>query len=181
MFDFFLIFLYNVTKNLKGDMFMKKKILELLEKDSHLTSSMIATMLAVPTSDVETAIKELEDERIILGYKTLVNWEKTDREETTAIIELKITPQRGMGFDKVAERIYKYPQVSSVQLMSGSYDILVMVEGSNLKEVALFVSEKLAPMEEVISTATHFVLKTYKKENVIFDDAEKDDREVITL
>ncbi len=160
---------------------MKEKILALLEKDSRISADKIAAMLAEPLEAVTAAIRELEDEKIILGYKTLINWERTDREYTTAVIELKVTPQRGEGFDKVAERIYKYPQVTSVMLMSGAFDLLVMVEGASLKEVAMFVSEKLAPMEAVVSTGTHFVLKTYKKENVIFDDEETDTREVITL
>lgn len=160
---------------------MKEKILALLEEDSRISADKIAVMLDAPQDEVAAAIRELEGEKIILGYKTLINWERTDREYTTAVIELKVTPQRGEGFDKVAERIYKYPQVTSVMLMSSAFDLLVMVEGASLKEVAMFVSEKLAPMEAVVSTATHFVLKTYKKENVIFDDEQTDTREVITL
>ena len=110
-----------------------------------------------------------------------MNWEKTDRDVVTALIDLRVTPQRGEGFDKVAERIYKYPQVSSLYLMSGAYDLSVVIEGKTMKEVALFVAQKLAPMESVISTATHFVLKKYKEEGVIFKPEGKDSRQVITL
>lgn len=160
---------------------MKNEILSLLEQDSRLTSEKIAVMLGTQKEDVEKIIKELEDENIILGYKTLVNWEVTNRETTIAHIELKITPQRGGGFDTIAERIYRFPQVKSVTLMSGSYDLLVTVEGKSLKEVAMFVSQKLAPMETVVSTSTHFELKTYKKDGIIFTEKEVDNREVISI
>ncbi len=160
---------------------MKNEILQLLERDSRYTVAELATMLGTTEDVVTETIKELEAEKIILGYKTLINWERTDRDNITAIITIKITPQRGDGYDRVAERIYKYPQVKAVTLMSGSFDLLVSVEGKSLKDVAMFVSEKLAPMEGVVSTNTHFTLKTYKKENVIFMNEEIDDREVITL
>ncbi len=160
---------------------MKNEILKLLERDSRYSVEELATMLGTTTDVVADTIKELEEEKVILGYKTLINWERTDRENITAIITIKITPQRGRGYDQVAERIYKYPQVKGVTLMSGSFDLLVTVEGKSLKDVAMFVSEKLAPMENVVSTNTHFTLKTYKKENVIFMGEEVDDREVITL
>ncbi len=158
---------------------MKNKILALLEEDSRLTPAKIAVMLGIDEQEVARAVKELEDEKVILGYKTLVNWELAGRDTTLANIELKLTPQRGGGFDTVAERIYKFPQVKSVILMSGSYDLLVTVEGKSLKDVAMFVSERLAPMESVVSTTTHFELKTYKKDGVIFDGDEEDNREVL--
>ena len=160
---------------------MKQKILSLLEQDSRLTASKVAIMLGIDEAAAAAAIKELEDENIILGYKALINWELTDREMTIANIELKLTPQRGGGFDTVAERIYKCPQVKSVTLMSGAYDLLVTVEGKSLKDVAMFVSERLAPMESVVSTATHFELKTYKKDGIIFTEKEQDNREVISI
>ncbi len=160
---------------------MKQKILSLLEQDSRLTASKVAIMLGIEEAAAAAAIKELEDENIILGYKALINWELTDREMTVANIELKLTPQRGGGFDTIAERIYKFPQVKSVTLMSGAYDLLVTVEGKSLKDVAMFVSERLAPMESVVSTATHFELKTYKKDGIIFTEKEKDNREVISI
>ena len=160
---------------------MKNKILSLLESDSRLNPSKIAVMLGMEEGAVQAAIKELEDENVILGYNTLINWELAGRETTRANIEIKLTPQRGGGFDTVAERIYKFPQVKSVTLMSGSYDLLVTVEGKSLKDVAMFVSERLAPMESVVSTATHFELKTYKKDGVLFTEKEEDRREVISI
>ena len=128
-----------------------------------------------------TRLKKMEKENVIVGYKTIVNWDKTDKDVVVALIELRITPQRGEGFDKVAERIYKYPQVKSLYLMSGAYDLAVTIEGKSMKEVALFVAQKLAPMDSIISTATHFVLKKYKEEGIVFEDDEKDTRQVITL
>lgn len=158
-----------------------EKILEILERDSKFTPEQIAVMVDKDVEEVKEIIKKLEEDKVILKYKTLVNWEKTDREFVTALIELKVTPQRGEGFDKVAERIYKYPQVKAVYLMSGGFDLTVIIEGKTMKEVALFVAEKLAPMESVLSTATHFVLKKYKDEGVIFEQEERDDRQVISL
>ncbi len=156
-------------------------VLKILEQDSTRSNKNIAGMLGITEEEVATKIAELEKQKVIVGYKTLVNWEKTDREVVDAIIELKITPQRGEGFDKVAERIYKYPQVKTVYLMSGTHDLAVTIEGTTMKEVALFVAEKLAPMDSVISTSTSFVLKKYKQEGIIFEDDEKDTRQVITL
>ena len=160
---------------------MKNEILTLLEQDSHLTAAKIAVMLGKDEAEVKAAISELENDNIILGYKTIINWELTDRQMNIAHIELKITPQRGGGFDTVAERIYKFPQVKSVVLMSGPYDLLVTVEGRSLKEISMFVAERLAPMESVLSTSTHFELKTYKSNGVIYAEPEKDDREVLGI
>ena len=160
---------------------MKNEILAILEKDGRLTAEKIAVMLGIDEKEVAAAIAELEEEKIILGYKAIVNWELAGRETTMANIELKLTPQRGGGFDTVAERIYRFPQVKAVTLMSGAYDLLVTVEGNSLKEVAMFVSERLAPMESVVSTATHFELKTYKREGMIFDEKETDNREVLGI
>ncbi len=157
-------------------------VLNILEKNSGKINPVnIANMLGVSVEEINKRIETLEKANIIVGYKTIVNWDKTDRELVTALIELRITPQRGEGFDKVAERIYKYPQVKSLYLMSGAYDLAVFIEGKTMKEVALFVAEKLAPMASVISTATHFVLKRYKQEGIVFEDDEIDTREVITL
>ena len=157
-------------------------ILKILDKsDGKISRGRIARMIGKNEKEVEEEIRELEKENIIVGYKTIVNWDKTDNDVVTALIELRITPQRGEGFDKVAERIYKYPQVKSLFLMSGAYDLAVTIEGKSMKEVALFVAEKLAPMDSIISTATHFVLRKYKEEGIIFNDDEKDTREVITL
>lgn len=157
-------------------------ILRILDKEQGVVNTeKISRMLGIPEEEVAAKLEELENNNIIAGYKTIVNWDKTDREVVTALIDLRVTPQRGEGFDKVAERIYKYPQVRALYLMSGAYDLSVMIEGKTMKDVALFVAQKLAPMESIISTATHFVLKKYKSEGIIFDDNEKDTRQVITL
>ncbi len=157
------------------------KILDILYKNCHYSTSEIAVMLGVDESQVIATIEKLEEDKVILGYKAMINWEKVVSDNVVALIELKVTPQRGEGFDKIADRIYKYPQVDSVYLMSGGYDLTVIINGKTMKEVALFVAEKLAPMEAVVSTATHFVLKKYKDMGVIFTDEEVDDRQVITL
>lgn len=158
------------------------EILNILDKEKKQVSyADIARMIGGTEEEVAGRIRDLEKNHIIVGYKTLINWDKTNREFVTALIELRITPQRGEGFDKVAERIYKYPQVKSLYLMSGAYDLAITIEGRTMKEVALFVAEKLAPMDSVVSTATHFVLKKYKDEGIIYEDNEKDTREVITL
>ena len=157
-------------------------ILRILDKEQgKISRTKIAQMLGKDEKEVDEKIAELEKDNIIVGYKTIVNWDKTDRDMVTALIELRITPQRGEGFDKVAERIYKYPQVRSLYLMSGAYDLAVTIVGKSMKEVALFVAQKLAPMDSIISSATHFVLKKYKEEGIVFEDDEKDTRQVITL
>ncbi|MBE7022607.1 MAG: Lrp/AsnC family transcriptional regulator [Ruminococcaceae bacterium] len=158
-----------------------KKLLQLLEKDATLTAQQIAVMLDRDPQAVAADIKEYEKKNIIVGYKTIINWEKTENEPVSAIIELRVTPQRGEGFDEMAKRVYQYEEVSSVYLMSGGFDLAVIIEGKSMKEVALFVAEKLAPMDQVISTATHFVLKKYKVDGVIINDKSKDTREVISL
>ncbi len=157
------------------------KILELLENDCMLSLEQIATLTDMTAAEVAETIDELKDEKILLCNKSVINWEKTDKEFVTAQIELNVTPQRGEGFDKIAERIYKYPEVRSLYLMAGQYDLLVFIEGKTMKEVALFVANRLAPMDCVIGTSTHFVLKKYKDQGVIFEDNEIDDRQVITL
>ena len=148
---------------------------------NNVSRAKIAQMLGMEEKEVADKIEKMEKENVIVGYKTIVNWDKTDKDVVVALIDLRITPQRGEGFDKVAERIYKYPQVKSLYLMSGAYDLSVTIEGKSMKEVALFVAQKLAPMDSIISTATHFVLKKYKEEGIVFEDDEKDTRQVITL
>ena len=166
----------------KGDGFVMEEILNILDKEKgNISRAKIAQMLGIEEQEVADSIEKMEKENVIVGYKTIVNWDKTDKDVVTALIELRITPQRGEGFDKVAERIYKYPQVKSLYLMSGAYDLAVTIEGKSMKEVALFVAQKLAPMDSIISTATHFVLKKYKEEGIVFEDDEKDTRQVITL
>ncbi len=157
-----------------------KEILELLENDARLTFKQLAVMIGKEESEVAGLVKDLEKNKIILGYHTFINWEKAGEEKVSAVIEVKICPQREVGFDAVAERIYRFPEVTTVRLVSGAYDLVVMVEGDTLKEVANFVSQKLATIEHVLSTSTHFVLKNYKIQGTIIEDGEEDRRLVIT-
>lgn len=157
------------------------ELLEILEKNSRFTAEEIALMLNKSADEVREAIKKLEEDSIIAGYNTLINWDKTDKESVSALIEVKVTPQRGEGFDKVAERIYRYPEVKACYLMSGGFDLTVIIEGRTMKEVAMFVAEKLALVESVVGTATHFVLKKYKDKGVIFEKKRKDNREAVVL
>lgn len=155
---------------------MNTDILKLLENDARLTPEQIAVMIDSDIDTVKSEIEAFEKDGTILGYKAIIDWEKTDRESVSAMIEVKLTPQRGSGFDRVAEKIYNYPEVQSVQLMAGGYDLSVLIEGKTMKEVALFVSQKLATIDGVISTATHFVLHKYKDKGVLYDAAEIDER-----
>lgn len=140
----------------------------------------IATMLGLDEALVIHTIKEMEEAQIICGYNTVINWDKTDDERVTALIEVKVTPQRGEGFDRVAERIYNYEEVTSLYLMSGGFDMTVFIEGKTMKEVAQFVARKLAPMDGVLSTSTHFVLKKYKESGTKLEQQKKDERLVVT-
>ncbi|HHD2770620.1 TPA: Lrp/AsnC family transcriptional regulator [Clostridium perfringens] len=159
-----------------------EEILEVLEKNSRYTDQEIAVMTGKTVKEVREAIRDYEERSIIAGYTTLINWENTGRETVTALIEVQITPQRGVGFDKVAERIYKFPQVKACYLMSsGGFDLTVIVEGKTMKEVAMFVSDKLAIQEYVTGTATHFVLKKYKDHGTIFREKKTDDREMLFI
>ena len=155
---------------------MDNKILELLEQDGRLSKKQIAMMLSKEEGDVSKIVEDYEKDGVILGYKTMIDWDKTDREYVTALIEVKITPQRDRGFDRVAELIYNYPEVQSLYLMSGGYDLAVLIEGKTMKEVAFFVAQKLAPIDDVISTATHFVLRKYKDKGVVYGVVEVDER-----
>lgn len=157
------------------------KILSILEQDARFTVDQIASMTGESRTEVEARIRQYEEDGIIVGYKTIIDWDKTDRETVTALIEVKVTPQLGMGFDKIAEQIYHHSEVESVFLMSGGFDLTVIIAGRTMKEVARFVSEKLAPMEAVLSTATHFVLRKYKEQGVEFNPKERDERGVISL
>ena len=156
---------------------MNTEILKLLENDARLTAEQLSVMLNAEKSDIEKAIRELEENGTILGYKAIVDWEKTENEAVTAMIDVKLTPQRDRGFDRVAEKIYNYPEVKSVYLMSGAYDLSVLIEGRTMKEVAFFVSQKLSTIEAVNSTATHFILHKYKDTGVLYDTANTDERE----
>ena len=152
------------------------KILKALEDNAKLTPEQLAVMFNKEQGDIKELIKKYEADGVILGYKAMIDWDKTDREYVTALIEVKITPQRDRGFDRVAERIYNYPEVQSLYLMSGGYDLCLVIEGKTMKEVAYFVAQKLAPIEYVISTATHFVLRKYKDKGVIYGAEEVDER-----
>ncbi|MBQ9268935.1 MAG: Lrp/AsnC family transcriptional regulator [Oscillospiraceae bacterium] len=149
------------------------KLLKLLEKDCTLTPAQLAAMCDTTEEDIALRVQSLKDEGVILGYKALINWEKTAIEAVEALIEVKITPQRDKGFDRIAERIYQYEEVESCYLMSGGYDVTVIITGRTLREVALFVSEKLSTIDGVTSTATHFILKKYKQQNVVFEQREE--------
>ena len=151
-------------------------ILKLLEDNATLTPEQLAVMCKKEVGDIRNIIGQYEKDGVILGYKTMIDWDKTDREYVTALIEVKITPQRDRGFDRVAERIYNYPEVQNLYLMSGGYDLAVLIEGKTMKEVAYFVAQKLATIEDVISTATHFVLRKYKDKGVIYGTVEIDER-----
>ena len=158
---------------------MRNKILSLIEHNAKLTAEEIAVYLGKPVAEVSEEIMKLEEERIICGYGAFVNWERTDIEFLTALIEVKVTPSRGEGFNRIAERIYRFDEVKAVYLMSGGYDLTVIVEGKSIKDISYFVSEKLSPLESVLSTATHFVLKKYKDHGVIFSDRKDDDERML--
>jgi DNA-binding Lrp family transcriptional regulator len=156
-----------------------KKLLKLLEEDCTLTTQQLASMTGMSTDEVEQTKRKYEEDKVILGYKAIVDWDRTDREAVTALIEVKVTPQRGEGFDRVAERIYQYDEVESVYLMSGAFDLTVIISGRTLKEVAQFVGERLSTLEDVTGTATHFILRKYKEKHLIFQKQEKQEREWI--
>ncbi|MGI6093924.1 MAG: Lrp/AsnC family transcriptional regulator [Lachnospiraceae bacterium] len=159
---------------------LRREILRILEKNSRITAEELSIMLEVDESVIKDTVAALEKEKIICGYHTLINWDKEDENHVTALIELKVTPQGGDGYNKIAEQIYSYPQVDSLYLMSGAYDFLVQMHGRNIKDIAMFVSENLASMEEVSSTATHFMLTKYKEQGVTFVKRKHDGRMVIT-
>lgn len=159
---------------------MRKKILALLERNSRMSADEIAVLLGSTGEMVADEIHKMEQENIICGYNTLIDWDKAGSDVVTALIEVRVTPQRGLGFDNIAERIYNYPEVQSVYLISGAYDLLVILEGKTLREVSEFVSSKLSTLDTVLSTATHFILKKYKDDGIIFRRKKKDDRISIT-
>lgn len=159
---------------------MQEELLSIIEKNSRIDLKELAILLGTNEETVFNKITELEKAGIICGYHTLIDWDKISDEKVTALIEVRVTPQRGQGFDFIAERIYNYPEVNSVYLISGGYDLLITLQGKSLKEVSAFVSDKLSPLEAVLSTATHFILKKYKDHGTIMDVKQKDDREVIS-
>ena len=175
--------LFNRDENnfLEGkDMNMREQILSIIEKNSRIDLRELAIILGTTEIDVLNEMEKMEQEGIICGYHTLINWEKTNIEKVTALIEVRVTPQRGHGFDAIAERIYKYPEVDTVYLISGGYDLLVILEGKSLKEVSNFVSDKLSTQESILSTATHFILKTYKDHGTIIGKEYTDERMKVT-
>ncbi len=160
---------------------MRTQILKYIEKNSRVNLGELAVMLGTDEVTVANEIAEMEKEKIICGYHTLIDWDKAGLESVTALIEVRVTPQRNQGFDRIAERIYNYPEVSAVYLISGSYDLLVTLEGKTLKEVSQFVSDKLSPVESVLSTATHFILKKYKDHGTVMVTKSKSERMPVTL
>ncbi|HJX69812.1 MAG TPA: Lrp/AsnC family transcriptional regulator [Dehalococcoidia bacterium] len=158
-----------------------KGIFEILEKDARTTPKQISTMTGIPLAEVEKAIRKAEEERTIVKYKAMINWQRLGEEQVWALIEVRIQPQREVGFDAIAERIYHFPQVRSAYLVSGTYDLAVLVVGKTMQEVASFVSQKLAPLEGVQGTVTHFLLKRYKEDGEIFEGKEEVKRLPLTL
>ena len=159
---------------------MREKILGIIEKNSKMDLKELAIILGESEIDVANEIAAMEADGTICGYHTLIDWEKTSIEKVSALIEVRVTPQRGQGFDTIAERIYKYPEVNSVYLMSGGYDLLVTLEGKTLKEVSSFVTNKLSTLETVLSTTTHFILKKYKDHGTIMAKKYEDTRLIVT-
>lgn len=159
---------------------MREELLSVIEKNSRIDTKELAVLLGVREIDVVNEMAALENEGIICGYHTLIDWEKTSIEKVTALIEVKVTPQRGQGFDHIAERIYNYPEVKSVYLISGGYDLLITLEEKTLREISNFVSDKLSTLDSVLSTATHFILKKYKDHGTILEKKPEDNREVVT-
>ena len=158
---------------------MQTKLLRLLEEDCTHTPEQLASMADMTVEEVKAEIKRYEEEKIVLGYQAIVDWDRTERESVTALIEVKVTPQRGAGFDRVAERISQYDEVESVYLMSGAFDLTVIISGRTLREVAEFVGQRLATIEDVTGTAPHFILKKYKEKHLIFEKQEQQERELI--
>lgn len=159
---------------------MRDKILNYIEHNSRIDLGELADMLGMNEVEVANELSAMESEHIICGYHTLINWEKVGIEKVTALIEVSVTPQRGMGFDKVAERIYNYPEVNSIYLISGGFDFMVTIEGRTLREVSEFVSEKLSILDSVLSTKTNFILKKYKDHGTIMANPPIDERELVT-
>jgi len=158
-----------------------EQIFQILEQNARVTPEQISTMLGIPVGEVEKTIKQAEKNKTILKYKTIINWAKLGKEEILALIEVKVIPQRDAGFDTIAEHIYRFPQVYSAYLVSGTYDLAILVKGKNMQEISSFVTEKLAPLEKVQSTVTHFLLKRYKDDGEIIELAEEAKRLPITL
>ncbi|MDD3335040.1 MAG: Lrp/AsnC family transcriptional regulator [Eubacteriales bacterium] len=159
---------------------LQMELLQLLKEDCRLPLEKLATMTGATMEEVAQSIGDMEKSGVILRYSPVINWDRTDRERVEAMIEVRVTPQRDQGFDAIAERIYRFDEVKTVYLMSGAYDLLLLVEAHTLKELAFFVSTKLSTLETVTGTATHFVLKRYKSDGVVFEGGKDDKRLVVT-
>ena len=157
-----------------------EQVFEILQDNACATPEQISTMLGIPVSEVEKAIKKAEEDKTIIKYKTIINWSKLDKEEVWALIEVRIIPQHDVGFDAIAEHIYRFPQVQYAYLVSGTYDLALLVKGKNMQEISSFVTEKLAPLEKVQSTVTHFLLKRYKDDGEIIEPTKEPKRLPIT-
>jgi DNA-binding Lrp family transcriptional regulator len=158
---------------------MNEQILSIMETDGRISLEELAERVGEPQEKVAAAIDEMEKDNVICGYHTLINWDKTEEEKVIALIEVKVTPQREMGFDTIAQRIYQYPEVRACYLMSGGFDFTVIIEAKTMRAVAMFVAEKLAPIDSVISTATHFILKKYKDHGTVLCDEPRDERMMV--
>ena len=158
----------------------REEMLRILEKNSRIDLKELAVLLGVTEEQVTEELAEMEKEGVVCGYATVIDWEKTSTARVSALIEVRVTPQRGKGFDDIAERIYKYPEVTSVYLISGGFDLLVTIDGRSLQEIAYFVSDKLSTLEQVVSCTTHFILKKYKDHGTILEKKYEDKREKVT-
>lgn len=159
---------------------MREELLAIIERNSRIDLKELAVLLGTEEALIANELAAMEQEGVICGYHTMIDLEKTSKEKVSALIEVRVTPQRGQGFDSIAERIYKYPEVQSVYLISGSYDLMVILEGKTLREVSSFVSDKLSTLESVLSVATHFILRKYKDHGTVLDKKKEDEREMIT-
>ncbi len=160
---------------------MRREILKYMEKNSKVDPKELAVLLGTNEVTVLNEITDMEKEGVICGYHTLIDWTKTDSQSVIALIEVRVTPQRNRGFERIAERIYNYPEVNSVYLISGAYDFLITIEGKTLMEISQFVADKLSPIDEVVSTTTHFILKKYKDHGTIMERREKEERMPVSL
>lgn len=159
---------------------MREELLQIIEKNSRIDLKELSVVLGKSEIEIANLLSDLEKEGVICGYYTLIDWDKTTNEKVTALIEVRVTLQRGQGFDKIAERIYNYPEVKSVYLISGGFDLLITLEEKSLKEISSFVSEKLSTLDSVLSTSTHFILKKYKDFGTILEKKHEDEREIVT-
>ncbi len=158
---------------------MREQLLKIIERNSRIDLKELAVISGMEEADIIAELQKCEEEGVICGYHTMIDWDKVGVEKVSALIEVRVTTQRGQGFDKIAERIYKYPEVNAVYLISGGYDLLVSLEGKTLREVSAFVSDKLSTLDTVISTATHFILKKYKDHGTVLDKKKEDTREKV--